>query len=221
MISVFLNLALRRPVAVAATLFITLASISAGADAQTTQSATELSGPAKADTTLHRVRGFLPDLRFKLQGAGGKTVTQDNFKGKTVLLFFGYASCPDVCPTTMAQLSQVMENLGPDAEKVRIVFVSVDPHRDTPDVLQAYVDVFDKNAIGLTGTEKQIADLARRYRVAYQIEKPTGPDTEAYEVAHSRGVYMFDGQGRARFLGANTESVEILTQGVRSLLTKG
>ena len=121
MISLFLNPVLRRPVAVAAALFIGLAAIAAGANAQTAQSALHPTNSAKADTTLHPVRGFLPDLRFKLQGAGGKTVTQDDFKGKTVLLFFGYASCPDVCPTTMAQLSQVMENLGPDAENVRIV----------------------------------------------------------------------------------------------------
>src|SRR5690606_10783481 len=100
------------------------------------------------------------------------------FKGKTVLMFFGYTNCPDVCPTTMAQLSQVMLKLGDDAKDVRILFVSVDPHRDTPDKLQAYVNVFDKNAIGLTGSERQIADLARRYPVAYQIEKPSTQSTE-------------------------------------------
>jgi protein SCO1/2 len=174
-----------------------------------------------ADDPVHNVRGFLPDLRFTLEAAGGKTVTQDTFKGKTVMLFFGYASCPDVCPTTMAQLSQVMSNLGDDASKVRILFISVDPHRDTPEILQAYVDAFDENAIGLTGTEKQIADVARRYRVAYQIEKPSGSDKEDYEVAHSRGVYMFDTQGRARMLAADTESVEALTASVKSLLPEG
>jgi protein SCO1/2 len=173
---------------------------------------------AKGDTALHNVRGFLPDLRFTLQGQGGKTITQDDFKGKTVLLFFGFASCPDVCPTTMAQLAHVVENLGKDADKVRILFISVDPHRDTPDILQAYVDAFGSNAIGLTGTEKQIADVARRYRVAYQIEKPKDGDTENYDVAHSRGVYFFDAEGHARLLAPDTESVPVLTDGVRSLL---
>lgn len=171
-----------------------------------------------AETAVHNVKGFLPDLRFSLQAAGGKTITQDAFQGKTVMLFFGYASCPDVCPTTMAQLSQVMLELGDDAEKVRILFISVDPHRDTPEILQAYVDAFDKNAIGLTGTEKQVADLARRYRVAYQIEKPTGKNPDNYEVAHSRGVYIFDAKGHARVLAADTESVEALTISVRKLL---
>lgn len=173
---------------------------------------------AQADTAIHSVRGFLPDLRFTLEAAGGKVVTQEAYKGKTVMLFFGYASCPDICPTTMAALSHVMENLGDDANKVRILFISVDPHRDTPEILQAYVDAFDENAIGLTGTEKQIADVARRYRVAYQIEKPTGADKNNYEVAHSRGVYMFDDQGRARVLASDTESAEALTESVKSLL---
>lgn len=169
-------------------------------------------------TAMHKVGGFLPDLRFTLSGAAGKTITQDAFKGKTVLMFFGYANCPDVCPTTMAQLSQVMLNLGDQAKNVRILFISVDPHRDTPDKLQAYVNVFDPNAIGLTGTERQIADVARRYRVAYQIEKPSGKDADNYEVSHSRGVYIFDQAGRARLLAADTESVETITAGVKSLL---
>lgn len=169
-------------------------------------------------TAVHNVRGFLPDLQFTLRGAGNTLVTQDNFKGKAVMLFFGYASCPDICPTTMAQLAQVMHDLGDDAAKVRIVFVSVDPHRDTPDKLQAYVNVFDKNAIGLTGSERQIADIARRYRVAYQIEKPKAGDTENYEVAHGRGVYIFDAAGRARLLASDSNSVQAVTDGVRSLL---
>lgn len=171
-----------------------------------------------ADTAIHSVRGFLPDLKFTLEGAHGKTYTEKDLKGKTVMLFFGYASCPDICPTTMAQLSQVMENLGADAQQAQIVFVSVDPHRDTPDVLQAYVDIFDENALGLTGSEKQIADLARRYRVAYQIEKPQAGNPENYEVAHSRGIYIFDDTGRARILAADSESVERLTEAVRRVM---
>jgi protein SCO1/2 len=173
-----------------------------------------------ADGAIHNVRGFLPDLRFTLEGAGNKTVTQADFKGKTVVLFFGYASCPDICPTTMVQLSQVMHKLGPEARNVRIVFVSVDPHRDTPDKLQAYVDAFDKHAIGLTGTEKQIADVARRYRVAYQIEKPKPGAGDNYEVSHSRGIYIFDAQGRARLLAADSESVPALVRSLRALLAQ-
>lgn len=172
-----------------------------------------------AAANLHPVRGFLPDLRFSLQAAGPKTVSQDDFKDKVVMMFFGYASCPDICPTTLAQLGLVMEDLGNDAEQVRIIFVSVDPHRDTPDSLARYVAAFDgKHTTGLTGSEKQIADLARRYRVAFQIEKPDPKAPENYEVSHSRGVYIFDQQGRARYLAPDTESVQVLADGVRSLL---
>ncbi|MEO6959913.1 MAG: SCO family protein, partial [Burkholderiaceae bacterium] len=135
-----------------------------------------------------------------------------------VLMFFGYATCPDVCPTTLAQLAQVMQKLGPSAKQVSILFISVDPHRDTPEKLQAYVNAFDKDAIGLTGTEQQIADVARRYRVAYQIEKPTTADTNDYVVAHGRGVYIFDQKGRARLLAADTNSVQALTEGILSVL---
>ena len=174
---------------------------------------------AAEDSTIHPIRGFLPDLKFELEAAGGKTVTEDDFDGKVVMMFFGYASCPDVCPTTMAQLSQVLHVLGPDTQdQVRIIFVSVDPHRDTPEILQAYVDAFDSNAIGLTGSERQISRLARRYRVAYQIEKPRGSDTDVYEVAHSRGIYIFDQRGKARILASDGESVEKLAAAVRDLL---
>jgi len=173
---------------------------------------------AGADSTIHPIRGFLPDLSFELAAAGGKSITEEDFDGKIVMMFFGYASCPDICPTTMAQLSQVVEELGPEAEHVRILFISVDPHRDTPEILQAYVNAFDQNAIGLTGSERQISRLARRYRVAYQIAKPRGDDASDYEVAHSRGIYIFDAEGKARMLASDGESVEKLTAAVRSLL---
>jgi protein SCO1/2 len=172
--------------------------------------------------SLYDVSGHLPDLRFSLSGEGNKTITEQDLKNKTVLMFFGYASCPDICPTTMAQLTEVLEKLGDDAKDVRIIFVSVDPHRDTPDVLQAYVNAFNKNAIGLTGNEKQIAALARRYRVAYQIEKPKpGDDAKIYDVTHSRGVFIFDKTGRARLLAPDTEKVDVVTQDLRQLLLMG
>jgi protein SCO1/2 len=173
--------------------------------------------PAK--WSLYDVFGHLPDLKFSLQAAGNKSFTQEDLKGKTVLMFFGYASCPDICPTTMAQLSEVIAKLGDDAKDVRIIFISVDPHRDTPDMLQAYVDAFNKNAIGLTGNENQIAALARNYRIAYQIEKPkAGDNPDIYDVTHSRGVFIFDNQGKARLLASDTEAVDLVTQDVRQLV---
>lgn len=171
-----------------------------------------------AESQIHPVTGFLPDLKFDLQSVDNQHVTQDDLKGKIVLMFFGYANCPDICPTTMAQLSAVVDSLGDAGEKVQVVFVSVDPHRDTPEILKAYVEAFDTNAIGLTGNERTIADLARRYRVAFQIEKPKDPSSDYYEVAHSRGVYIFDERGKARLLASDSESVEELTEAVRKLL---
>jgi protein SCO1/2 len=172
-----------------------------------------------AKWSLYDVSGHLPDLEFALQGAGNKTITQNDLKGKTVLMFFGYASCPDICPTTMAQLTEVIAKLGDAAKDVRIIFVSVDPHRDTPDILQAYVDAFNKNAIGLTGSENQISNLARKYRIAYQIEKPKpGNNVDVYDVTHSRGVFIFDNKGKARLLASDTEAVDLVTQDVRQLL---
>lgn len=169
--------------------------------------------------SLYNVQGHLPDLSFSLQGAGNKTVTQDAFDNKTVLLFFGYASCPDVCPTTMAQLTEVLRRLGDDARDVRVLFVSVDPHRDTPDVLQAYVDAFNRNAVGLTGNEREVANLARRYRVAYQIEKPKpGATAEQYDVTHSRGVYIFDKHGKARLLASDSDQIDVVTKDLKQLL---
>lgn len=171
------------------------------------------------DWNLYNIKGHLPDLQFTLQAAGNQPLTEKELLGKTVMIYFGYASCPDICPTTMAQLSEVIKNLGDDAKDVRILFVSVDPHRDTPDILQAYVDGFNPNAIGLTGDERTIARLARRYRIAYQIEKPKpGDDANVYNVTHSEGIYIFDNKGRARLLASNAENTDAFTADMRKLI---
>lgn len=168
------------------------------------------------------VANRLPDLQFTLQAAGGQTVTQDAFKGKIPLVFFGYANCPDICPTTMARLAQVTSLLGDEANDVRILFISVDPHRDTPELLQAYVGAFDnEHAIGLSGTPSQIESLARRYRVSYQIMAPANPDSPNYDVSHSKGVFVFDRQGRIDQLVTDIEapgSIEALTTALRKLI---
>lgn len=163
-------------------------------------------------TTVYNIKGNLPDLMFELQGLN-KTVKATDLQGKTVLVFFGYASCPDICPTTMAELSELKKSLGEHQDKVQIVFISVDPHRDTPEILQAYVDAFDHQGIGLTGTTRQIAEIAKRYRVAYQIEKPKpGAAENNYEVMHAQGIYIFDEKGKARFLASNAENTALLKE---------
>src|SRR5690625_1680011 len=111
-----------------------------------------------------------------------------------------------------------MEKLGDEAEKARILFVSVDPHRDKPDMLQAYVEAFDdRYATGLSGSEKQIADLARRYRVAYQIEKPLADNPNRYEGAHSRGIYIFDKKVKTRYLASDSEFINDMIETVYKL----
>ena len=171
-------------------------------------------------SNVYKVGGFLPDLRFTLSSASQPSVTETDFKGKVVMLFFGYASCPDICPITMAQLAQVKQSLGDDADQIRIIFISVDPQRDTPELLQRYVDAFGNAATGLTGTERQIASVAKRYRVSFQMGKPSGPEGSNYEVTHSRGIYFFDRKGEARFLASDGESIETLTDTARQLIAE-
>ncbi len=168
------------------------------------------------------VTNRLPDLKFSLQTAGGQTLTQEDFKGKIPLVFFGYANCPDICPTTMARLAQLTETLGESARDVRILFVSVDPYRDTPELLEKYVKAFDNDhAVGLAGTPEQIESLARRYRVTYQILKPADPTSTNYDVSHSKGVFVFNRQGEVSLLVTDIDApgaVEALTGSLRTLV---
>jgi len=166
---------------------------------------------------LADVSGHLPDLRFSLTADNGQPVTGESFRGHTTFVYFGYTHCPDVCPETMARLMEVLSKLGPDAQNVKILFVSVDPARDTPKALHAYVDAFDaQHAIGLTGTDGQIESLARRYRVAYQADKPA-PDG-SYEVTHSSAVYVFDARGHARLLATATDAPDLIATDVRRVI---
>ncbi|MGN6319912.1 SCO family protein [Trinickia sp.] len=167
---------------------------------------------------LTDVSSHLPDLQFTLTEDNGQTVTASKFQGNTTLVYFGYTHCPDVCPETMARLMQVLEKLPPaDAKAVRILFISVDPARDTPQALHAYVTAFDAQHIrGLTGTNAQVESLAKRYRVAYQMEKrdPNG----SYEVTHSSAVYIFDREGRARLLATSSATPDAIAHDLRRII---
>ncbi len=166
---------------------------------------------------LTDVSGHLPDLDFSLIDDGGASVTGGSFAGKTTLVYFGYTHCPDVCPETMARLMQVLQRVGPDADETRIVFVSVDPARDTPALLRSYVRAFDdKHAVGLTGTDRAIEKVAQRYRVAYQMEK-RDPDG-AYEVTHSSAVYIFDAAGHARLLATDHDSIDAIAADLKRVI---
>ena len=139
-----------------------------------------------------------------------------DLRGKVAVLFFGYTHCPDVCPLSLAHLHAVMQRLGKLADQVRIVFVSVDPERDTPKVLHHYVSAFDKYAIGVTGSSDAIRDLTRDYRVAFSHEKPDSDGN--YEVSHSSAVFIFDRKGKARLISGSADNIDAITHDVRQLI---
>jgi protein SCO1 len=156
------------------------------------------------DWRLNDVTGHLPDLDFRLTDDNGKAVTGADFHGKVAIMYFGYTHCPDVCPLTLTQLHVVLDRLGAPADKVRILFVSVDPARDTPAIMHAYVNAFDKRAVGLVGSQADVEALAKRYRSAFTRE-PDRADGN-YEVSHSSAIYLFDANGKARLLATPSAS---------------
>lgn len=145
------------------------------------------------------IGGSLPSLSFNMVRANdGKAVAGSDYRGKVTLLYFGYTYCPDVCPMTLSNIAQVVKSLGPSASSVRVLFVTVDPKRDTLPILKRYVAAFGLQVDGLRGDPNELAALARRYRVAYSVT-PAAPG-QAYEVTHSSGIYVFDKSGALRLL---------------------
>ena len=150
------------------------------------------------------VRGLVPPLAFTMTDAAtGKPVTEADFKGAVTLLYFGYTNCPDVCPDTLYNLDRIEKRMGPDAAKVRILFVTVDPDRDTPAVLTQYVSLFGTNLTGLRGNADQLYELARRYRVVFSVSK-----TPTYTVTHSAAVYVFNAEGKPEFIIAGLDQTK-------------
>jgi len=128
----------------------------------------------------------------------GKTRTLADFRGKVVVVFFGYTHCPDVCPTTLAELKVAREQLGDDGKRVQVLFVTVDPERDTRELLAIYVPAFDPSFLGLYGDATETARVAKEFKVFYQ--KAPGKTPGSYTVDHTSGSYVFDPQGRLRLL---------------------
>ncbi len=148
---------------------------------------------------LDNIQGHLPDLKFQLTNDLGQPVTAANYHGKIVLLYFGYTHCPDVCPLTLVHLHTVLQKMGKAAADVRVLFVTVDPVRDTVPVLHQYVTAFDPRIVGLTGTQNAIAQLAKRYRAFYKPETPNDKAGD-YDVTHSSAIYVFNREGQAQVL---------------------
>ena len=153
---------------------------------------------------------------FQLTGHDGKARTLADFRGKVVLLFFGFTHCPDICPTTLAKFAQAAKQLGADANRVQFLFVTVDPERDTPEVLSRYAPAFDPRVIGLYGDAQATARTAKEFKVFFQ--KQPGKTPETYSVDHSAGTYVFDREGRVRLLVSHNQSIENLVHDIRLLL---
>jgi protein SCO1/2 len=131
---------------------------------------------------------------FTLESAAGKPVTDRDFRGKYMLVYFGYTYCPDVCPTTLNSVAAALDKLGPKAKNLRPIFITVDPERDTPDVMKQYTGAFGPDLIGLTGTPDQIAKVAKEYRV-YYARHVTGPGPNDYSMDHSSIIYLMGPDG--------------------------
>jgi len=146
----------------------------------------------------------------------GQPRTLSDFKGKVTVVFFGYTQCPDVCPTTMAELAQVKKALGKDGERVQGVFVTVDPERDTPEILKAYMASFDPSFVALRGTPEQTAALAKEFKVFFA--KSAGKTPGSYTVDHTAGSYVYDTQGRVRLFERYGTGAQALTEDIKRLL---
>ena len=131
---------------------------------------------------------------FTLSTPDGTTVTDQTYRGKWLLVYFGYTFCPNSCPTMLLEIATALKKLGPDAAKVQPLFITVDPQRDTPEVMQQYTQSFDPRIIGLTGTPQQIAAVAEEYG-AYYVRHQTGPSAEDYVMDHSVYLYLMDPGG--------------------------
>jgi protein SCO1/2 len=153
---------------------------------------------------------------FTLTDHNGERHSLADFKGKAVLLFFGFTHCPDVCPTTLARAKLALQKLGPDASKVQVLFVSVDPQRDTPEVLKGYVTAFDPSFIGFTGTPEEIKQVAQDFRIIYRKSEGKGPGD--YTVDHSTQTYVYDPQGRLRLYISHAQDVDVVVHDVKLLL---
>jgi protein SCO1/2 len=168
---------------------------------------------------LRDISGIVAPLEFHLTNQDGQTVDGSSYRGKTVLLYFGYTHCPDVCPTTLGTLALALNRLGPDAGKVRVLFVTVDPARDSVTVLKQYVTAFGPQFVGLRGSDAELQELSRRYRIAYALEKPDRQGN--YTVAHSNAVFVFDDKGNARLLGGSDDKADAIAQDLKRLIAAG
>ena len=153
---------------------------------------------------------------FALKDHTGQERKLTDFKGKVVVVFFGYTQCPDVCPTTMTELVEVKRLLGANGDKLQAVFITVDPTRDTAELLNAYVTNFDPSFVALIPTPEQLVEVAKEFKIYYK--KVDGKTPTSYTMEHSAGSYIFDGQGQVRLFSRYGSGAQALAQDITVLL---
>ena len=154
---------------------------------------------------------------LELTDHNGQRRTLADFRGKVVVLFFGFAHCPDACPTTMAELATVARELGPDAARLQVLFVTVDPERDTPEVLKQYVPSFNPSFLGLYGTIEETTRAAKEFKVFFQKQQQPGG---SYTIDHSAGTFVLDKEGRLRLFASYGAGAKPLLHDIRLLLAQ-
>jgi protein SCO1/2 len=193
------------------------ASLLLAACDKTSEGAQMILSPAKSSFKNTDVTGLDYAKDFALPDHNGKLRTLADFKGKAVVVFFGYTHCPDVCPTTMAEMANVMQQLGPQADRVQVLFVTVDPERDTPELLSQYVPSFDPRFLGLVGDKAATEKVAKEFKVFYQ--KVPGKEPGSYTMDHTAGSYVFDPQGRIRLFIRHGQGPEPIVHDLKLLLS--
>jgi protein SCO1 len=153
---------------------------------------------------------------FSLTDHNGKLRTLADFKGKVVVVFFGFTQCPDVCPTSMSELAEAKRLLGPDGDRLQGIFISIDPERDTPEIMQQYMANFDPTFLALYAAPDALPEVAKSYKIYYK--KVNGPTPTSYSMDHSAGSYVYDPQGRIRLYNRYGSGAPALAADVKKLL---
>jgi protein SCO1/2 len=172
--------------------------------------------PSKPSFRNTDITGAEFGRELQLADHQGKPRTLADFKGKVVAVFFGFTHCPDVCPTTLATLKAVKDALGPDGDRVQVLFVTLDPERDRPELLAKYVTAFDPGFLGLSGSPDDVARTAKHFKVYFQ--KVPGKTPETYTIDHSASAFLYDPAGRLRLFVPHGQAVQPVVEDVKALL---
>jgi protein SCO1/2 len=173
-------------------------------------------GPASPKFEGSDVTGGTFGRDFRLTDPEGRQRTLADFRGKVVVMFFGYTQCPDACPTTLSELAAVMQTLGTDSARVQVLFVTIDPERDTAALLAQYVPAFNPAFLGLRGDAQATAEVAKEFKVLYQKQPGTTPGS--YSMDHSAGTFIFDPEGRLRVYVSYGQGPQVFAHDIGALL---